>query len=1011
MSHSDKNYSDDSLRVPAYYQDAPFHPFKPEDHGVVQNVVQTFGVPLPFGRSAGDGPYPPGATGWNQFDKKWQHTRFFQMMLHLVTAALEVPGGGTPHFSGRAGSGRVRDAQQAYIRRVEDRPKKTDRQYASMTEDRPFFDRDWADILWSIIGGYADFRIRRPGGQGQDGQGGRREERLMDGVDVDVNGYEDDDQGGGGGRGPGRGRGRGRGGGGDDEDNMGPGQGPPRDPYEETDQDIRAVLDEALTDNEGRNIMDKVQIVITNFRRASATQPNNDEAEDAGCIVWFLVMDPLFSIGKAMRNMIEWCEEYHDAKRGIASKAVVQMQQQQQQQQQQYGGGGFRGGGGNFRLSNCKLLKTFPWLTEQDHKSNSLHDITMDAYLELVAFASDRPEIVRSEKTKWLARGLDDPGTKDDPNLIHPIHVFSPDWCLSVMRKFGVPEDKCRPDRFRWPDGPGPDANIVWRFPSTQSYQWTREGWIWNRNGYAGLRHQYMPWVKVPDALLQITAIRNEDNALTVYRQHGNGDNDLAPDFTRQMMMDGIGMKVPLPVMPYDPNALRKHNAIFVVARENKELMDRVLCPENAQHSPVAYEEYCNLMDQYRLACLSRMRQILVTEAHISPPMKKIMEYMGTKVTKVGWQLNMFAMNPDDDEPEMLEMDPFAHYMAAEALVVKHGRMIAADVRHWQMTHYGAQDCHSMTNEMHYSAIYHGLSQSSKSFTTKDATLKVCIPGTVEPLLESSTRSWNVNEDYVGMIILKDEMESFFVNSKAAQQDKSGNVERFKSMITEHELNYRVLVFVEQGNGKSKRESDNVHSLFHATMIGNTNEPENRSEEAFASRFLNFVMTRADCNLWDYLGVKERTSDQDRKLNEERVHQWRTMQGLIAIVQALIESRVLPEPSMDVFDAIQSKILQYLDSFGIDTRQIRSTQMVRRLARIYVITYALLMIYDVPGAVHAGKPFDLGQLLDTIPYLYCTKQIAIFAITQTGEIYLHPMRSIVLKGALKVNFSAWHLLL
>lgn len=1012
-SHSSDNYSDDSLRIPSYYQSPPFHPFGVETHGCVSDVQNIIGIPLPFGRSPGKGPYPPGATGWSQFDRRFQYTRFFEMMLQLVSAALEIPGGGTPHFPGKVGSERVRKAMLAYIRRVENREKKGDRAFSSMTEDQPYFDQHWARALSAIIDGSLNgSHIRRPNGAGAAAANRPAEDEFADGENFQL------DQGGGGGGGRGRRRGRGGGddaGGGVDDDELDAGGGggrggfvpPPVDPYEQTDQDIHNVLEMLLNDVEGSVIMDKVKIIITNFRRPSAAEPHNPDAEDAGCVVWFLVMDPLFSIGKSIKTMIEWCEEYHDAKRGIASKAVMALQQQQQERAAANGGigGGGRGAGaGGFRLSNCRLLKTFPWLTDDDHKNNALHEITMDKYLELVAFALDKPELLTEERARWLARGLDDPGTVRRPNIIHPLQVFTVDWCLSMMRRYGVPEDRCNPQTFRWSDMMGDCETITYRFPPNESYLWTRQGWVWNRNGYAGLCRQYMPWVEVPDALLQITAIRNEQNALTVYDQNAH-DDDIAPDFTRQMIMNGVGMKVPLPIMLYDPNAMRKHNAVFVVARENKQLMGKLMCPEDPAGNPQAYSEYCGTLYRYRAACLARVRHILKPDAHISAPMQKIMEYMGTKVTKVGWQLSMFSMDPEDEDPVLLEMDPFAHYMAKEAIEVKHLRHVAAPVRHWQMTRYGAQDCHSMTGDMHWCAIYHGLSQASKSFTTKDATLKTCIPGTVEPLLESSTRSWNVNEDYVGYIIFKDEMDRCFVDEKAAQKDSTGALERFKSMITEHELNYRVLVFVEQGNGKSKRVSENVHSLFHASMIGNTNVPQNRSEEALGSRFLNFVMTRADCNLWDFLGVKERITDQDRKMNEERVHQWRTMQGLIAIMQTLIETGVLPEPSMDVYDAMQSKILQYMDTFGIDTRQIRSTQMIRRLARIYVITYALLMIYDVPGAIHAGKPFDLEQLLDTIPFLYCTKQIAIFAITQSGEIYLHPMRSIVLRGALKVPQS------
>ena len=103
---------------------------------------------------------------------------------------------------------------------------------------------------------------------------------------------------------------------------------------------------------------------------------------------------------------------------------------------------------------------------------------------------------------------------------------------------------------------------------------------------------------------------------------------------------------------------------------------------------------------------------------------------------------------------------------------------------------------------------------------------------------------------------------------------------------------------------------------------------------------------------------------------------------------------------MDVFDRLQARVLAYLKLQGVNTSEIRGTQMVKRLAGIYTMLYALICIYDVPGAIHAGKEFELSQLLDMIPYMYCTKQIAIFTMTQTDEVFLHPMRSVVLRGAL-----------
>ena len=101
-----------------------------------------------------------------------------------------------------------------------------------------------------------------------------------------------------------------------------------------------------------------------------------------------------------------------------------------------------------------------------------------------------------------------------------------------------------------------------------------------------------------------------------------------------------------------------------------------------------------------------------------------------------------------------------------------------------------------------------------------------------------------------------------------------------------------------------------------------------------------------------------------------------------------------------MFDHIHTRVLAYFDEQGINTNAIRKVDMVRRLANIYTVLYGLICLYDNPGAIHADKEFELTQLLDLIPYLYCTKQIAIFTMTQTEEVFLNPLRSVVLRGVM-----------
>jgi hypothetical protein len=109
--------------------------------------------------------------------------------------------------------------------------------------------------------------------------------------------------------------------------------------------------------------------------------------------------------------------------------------------------------------------------------------------------------------------------------------------------------------------------------------------------------------------------------------------------------------------------------------------------------------------------------------------MQKILTFMAQSVKRAGTYLPHVTWNPRQANLKTHELTSFAQHMMRQAMDVKYHRHIVCEARHWQMTHYGAQDCHSMFNvDMHYSVIYHGVSQSGKSFMVKDATVGIPSP-------------------------------------------------------------------------------------------------------------------------------------------------------------------------------------------------------------------------------------------------------------------------------------------
>ena len=426
-------------------------------------------------------------------------------------------------------------------------------------------------------------------------------------------------------------------------------------------------------------------------------------------------------------------------------------------------------------------------------------------------------------------------------------------------------------------------------FNPDESYHYLMEAWTWARNGKAGLVCQYFPWIKLPEPLLATMGARTPSNALVRWTGD-NAANALSKNYTAALYIAGIGRPEVLPTKFYDPNQILRRNAIFQAAQENAKMMSSVRGPRDPESDLKAYEAHCDAVHEIRLASLLRMQGVLVPSTHIYPSMNAILVFMAQEVVSVSSHLPFYTLDPDDPEPATLPLDGFANYMIRLAQQVKCYLFIADRIDRWILVHFGAQDCHSTVGvDMHISAIFHGLSQAGKSFLVKMALEAVLIKSTVTSILQSSEKAWNVHEDSIGLIIFKDEVENIWVDAKAAERDTSGASERLKvsashrwfishsclvrtpplraqSMTSDQRTTYRLLVLVDRADGRAERKPETIESLFHATMWCCTNKKVGGGDEAIASRFFNFIMTRSETDLYEMLGVKDRLDDEDAML-------------------------------------------------------------------------------------------------------------------------------------------------
>lgn len=176
---------------------------------------------------------------------------------------------------------------------------------------------------------------------------------------------------------------------------------------------------------------------------------------------------------------------------------------------------------------------------------------------------------------------------------------------------------------------------------------------------------------------------------------------------------------------------------------------------------------------------------------------------------------------------------------------------------------------------------------------------------------------------------------------------------------------------MDQANGRQRRVSENIETLFHAVLICCTNKRIDSSEEAIASRFLSFVITRPEVDIFEFLDIKSKTNDLDAQKKRDFIHMLRVKQCLIAMTQILIDVAALPEPSMDAYNMITTRMTAYFKQNGLEPESlVRSSQIIARLARIYTILNAIIQGKDLFPVVYSW--IILARGINVFPLKFST---------------------------------------
>jgi len=303
-------------------------------------------------------------------------------------------------------------------------------------------------------------------------------------------------------------------------------------------------------------------------------------------------------------------------------------------------------------------------------------------------------------------------------------------------------------------------------------------------------------------------------------------------------------------------------------------------------------------------------------------------------------------------------------------------------------------------HELYLNIMNRGGASSGKSAAC-NAVMAMLIHGSYTTVIGSSDKA-NLadNAAQVGCdrVVFVDEAPTSMTAPETNGASGSGaaghadKVQRFKAMLTEQVLKYEYLQLdKDEITGKQTRTTRTVESKLTGTLIANTNREI--GNPAMLSRFFQILYGWPTDGMPLIFYVCSKTENADTEQMRIFLHEMHQMQYLNTAVNKMIRAKVLPEVNLNVAYILYGQVLMQMYDLGITTaNDPRRLKRMLRVCRILTIYHAINSLMNFFGApLFDATEFHIKQLQLIAPYLYCTTEIAIFALTLFSEDYVPPM--------------------
>ncbi len=320
--------------------------------------------------------------------------------------------------------------------------------------------------------------------------------------------------------------------------------------------------------------------------------------------------------------------------------------------------------------------------------------------------------------------------------------------------------------------------------------------------------------------------------------------------------------------------------------------------------------------------------------------------------------------------------------------------------------HYAVYDAYRQhgQNQLHWNMIYTGEGATSKSFVFEQKG-NMSIPGTITEITYQTTRADAVDGDQNDHITVFNEAPPGLFQANNKGEDAQKALSAMKEKLTSNRVRTKEFVRDEETGERKNRIA--ISSQI-GCYVGATNDNPAEAEEAVKTRFhwgeFDKVF-RQDKSIADYQrkAFEMESKPELKEKYEQFIYYCQDQHMKVFYIWKFIFCGIIRDVDLDASNIVLNNIGKQLKKYDIRIPP-RTTERFRILCRIITITNALDIVFNFKGGLHNGKPFELKQLLDVEPLLYCTEEIAVCALNMVAvEV---PQLSI---SRIKTLMAMWNL--